>query len=254
MSISDKDYFYISARKSGIFEFIADINLYADIFEIKIKKSPRTLFVRRDCRIKLLYILIFYKEVLAVYFRECEVSCNFITYSGVVHYPCTLHLAVLCAVSVDVNVVLPLNLFVTAALKLEEVFLGSVEDIVFDYEVCSINDSSGTDVGCRTLIRSCEAEAVTCKTADVVLVGDVYKISCCALCSSVKVLEGVDTSENYVVGVCYVLHNEVAGGCVRYLMCYTCVIYVYDVAVVNGVTFTAAVNFNRITESCVFAV
>ena len=123
-------------------------------------------------------LILLYKEILTVYFRMLEVETYFKWNLSIIGLGNATHCTVGCAELVDVSVVLPLDLGISAALESEHMAFGSVEDVVFYNKVCGINDSSGTDVCDNRLVGTCNAEARTCESAKVILIADVYKVSC----------------------------------------------------------------------------
>ena len=108
-----------------------------------------------------------------------EVELNLEGNLSVVSLGNTVHGTVGSTVLVNAGVVLPLNLVVSAALKSEHSYLGTVKDVAFDYKVRRINKSTGTDMSDNRLVGTCLTEARTCKSAEIVLVKDVYKVSVC---------------------------------------------------------------------------
>ena len=156
------------------------------------------------------------------------------------------HCLTLC---LDEGVSLEFRRFVAACLEYKELVCGTVKYIAADYEVCRINCAAASDVGGSGLVGTCLSEAVACVAADVVGVGDIDLISCRTFPCTDEMLYGVYATENNVVLVGYILHNEVTLCFMRHLMRYACVINLIDVAVGNGIVSCAAVNLNGISES-----
>ena len=145
-------------------------------------------------------IFLFYEQILSAHFGMLEVETYFKGYLCVINLGNAVHCTVGCAELMNVGVVLPLYFVVSAALELEHISHGSVEDVVLDNEVCRVNNSTGSDMCGRGLVGTGYTEAITCKTTEVVLVENVYKVSCGRiLAHSVEVFYGVYTSCDYIV-------------------------------------------------------
>ena len=109
----------------------------------------------------------------------------------------------------DKHIIRELSCFVAACGELEDIVCGAVKHVALDNEVCCVNNCSGADVCRALLVGTGLTEAFACKTADVVCVEDIYKVSCCTISSTAEMLDGVNVSEDNVVIVSYVLHDEI---------------------------------------------